>query len=108
MEMTREKRTVVIKALFHSFADPFLFSRSEVLGNKGGKGISEFLYRHIGERVYFYCCRKGGHDYSAKTVDQSLYHENAQIHYRLLYTGQCGERSDLFQAVTVEMQVVAV
>ena len=24
------------------------------------------------------------------------------------YTGQCGERSDLFQAVTVEMQVVAV
>lgn len=107
MEMTREKRTVVIKALFTPCGS-VLLSRSEVLGNKGGKGISEFLYRHIGERVYFYCCRKGGHDYSAKTVDQSLYHENAQIHYRLLYTGQCGERSDLFQAVTVEMQVVAV
>ncbi len=52
MEMTREENGGN-QGTFHSFADPFLFSRSEVLGNKGGKGISEFLYRHIGERVYF-------------------------------------------------------
>lgn len=55
--MTREKRTVVIKALFTPCGSVPL-SRSEVLGNKGGKGISEFLYRHIGERVYFIAAAK--------------------------------------------------
>ena len=106
MEMTREKRTVVIKALFTPFMDPFL-SFAPVLGNKGGKGISKFLYRHIGKRVYFYCCRKGGHDYSAKLLTNFCTIRMPRF-ITDCCTGQCGERSDLFQAVTVEMQVVAV
>lgn len=92
---------------FHSFADPFLFLAPKFWAIKVERHfrIPVPAYR---QTSLFYCCRKGGHDYSAKTIDQSLYHQNAQIHHRLLYTGQCGERSDLFQAVTVEMQVVAV
>ena len=45
---------------------------------------------------------------TGEAVGSKLIAEKLDNAHRLLYTSQCGERSDLFQAVTVEMQVVAV
>ena len=36
-----------------------------------------------------------------------MYHQDTEIHDRLLYTGQCGERDYLFQTATVEVHVFA-
>ena len=66
-----------------------------VLGDKGGKGVAEVLHRHIGEGVNLHRRREGGHDRGAKAVDQSLYHQDPEVHHRLLNAGQDGKRGDL-------------
>ena len=47
---------------------------SEILCNERRKSISEILYRHIGERIYFDSYCKCCHYRCAETVNQSLYH----------------------------------
>ena len=57
---------------------------------KGGKRVAEVLHGHIGECIDFdrrgKCCHNG----RAEAVDKPLHHQNAEVHYRLLHTGQNG------------------
>ena len=69
-------------------------------GRKGG--LSERRIAIIKEYNFYnqqYC----GCEFSMRKEEMCIRdsHENAQIHYRLLYTGQCGERSDLFQEMCI-------
>ena len=66
----RLKSTEVRNRAAESGKDPPGFSGSIVLGYKGGKGISEILYRQIGEGVNFYRRGESGHNDRAETVDQ--------------------------------------
>ena len=70
--------------------------------------VPEFLNRHIGERVDLDCCGECGHDSRTKTIYQPLHHQYSEIHHGLLDASQCGERSDFFQAGTVEAHIFPV
>ena len=85
--------------------NPFGLPCSEVLRHKSGEAVSKVLYRHIGKGVNFHCRRKGRHDCCSKTVHQSLHHQNAQIHHRLLQRGEEGKLSDLLQNLFFRIQV---
>lgn len=80
---------------FDSGADTLRFFCAEILSNKGREGISKILHGHIGERVNFYGCRKSCHYGSSEAVYQALYHEDSQIHDRLLKAGEDGGLGDL-------------
>ena len=82
-------------ALKGSFADTFLIPGSVILGDKGGVGVSEILYRQIGEGVDLDGGGEGGHNGGAEAVDQPLYHEDAEVHDRLLHAGHGGQPDDL-------------
>ena len=68
-----------------------------ILGDESGKGIAEVLYRHVGKGVDLHSGREGGHDHRAEAVDKPLYHEDAEVHHRLLETGEKGEAGDLME-----------
>ena len=65
------------------------------MGDEGGEGIAEVLYRHIGEGIYLHPGGKSGHDGGAEAVHQPLDHQDAKVHHRLLDTGEDGEAGDL-------------
>ena len=54
----------------------------------------------------FTAAAKGCHNGRTETVDQSLYHQDTEIHDRLLHTGQCGERDYLLQTATVKAHIL--
>ena len=68
--------------------DPVILSRSEILSDEDGKCVSKVLDGQIGKGINFHCCRKGSHDGSAKTVNQTLHCQDSQVHNGLLHTGQ--------------------
>ena len=67
-------------------------------GDEGGNGVAKVLHRQIGKGVDLYRRGKGGHHRGAKAVHQPLHHEDAQIHDRLLDTGQRRKAGDLLHA----------
>ena len=79
-------------------AHAFLVARAVVLGDEGGNGVAKVLHRQIGEGVDLHRRGKGGHHRGAKAVHQPLHHEDAQIHDRLLDTGQRRKTGDLLHA----------
>lgn len=96
------------KCAAYSPAYAISFPRPEILGDKSGKSIPEFLNGHIGERVDLDCRGECCHDSRAKTIYQPLHHQYAEVHHRLLDASQCGEGSDFFQAGTVEAHILPV
>ncbi len=83
---------------------PLWTFRSVVLGDKQGEGIAEFLYRHISQGIDLYCSGKGCHDSGAETVDQSLDHQDAEVHNRLLQTGEKGIAAYLRKGFPAKMR----
>lgn len=79
-----------------SRADALLLTGTVVLRDEGGKGIAKVLHRHVGKRIDLYSCGEGRHDSGAEAVDQTLDHQDAEIHHGLLETGQHGKSCDLF------------
>ena len=68
-----------------------------VLGDEGGKRVAEILHRQIGEGVDLDRRRKRSHYGGAEAVDQTLHHQNAEVHHGLLHAGQAGKLEDLLQ-----------
>ena len=65
-------------------ADSLPLPRSVILGREDGIGIAELLGGHISQGINFHTGSKGRHDGGAEAVDQSLNHQDAEIHHRLL------------------------
>ena len=93
-EITRLNAVLMAKDSFVP-ADPFFISRAVVLGNEGRIGISKVLNRQIREGVDLYCRRESRHGGGAKAVYKPLYHEDSEVHNRLLQAGQRGKACDL-------------
>ena len=72
----------------NALPDSLVLAGPVVLGYEGGEGIAEVLHRHIGEGIDLHRCGEGGHDHRAKAVHQPLDHKNAEVHHRLLQTGE--------------------
>lgn len=64
------------------------FSAPKFWATKVEKAVAEVLHRHVGEGVDLDCGSKGCHDDSAEAVDQSLDHQDTEVHNRLLQAGQ--------------------
>ena len=95
------------KCLSRPAADPFAVLCAVVLGNEGGIGIAEILNRQVCKGVDFHGCCKGGHDGRPEAVDQSLDHQDAEVHDRLLDTGHGGETEDALQDAAAEAEFPA-
>ena len=67
-----------------SFSDSICLFCSVVLGDKQRVRISKLLRRHISDCVDFHGSSEAGHDCCAEAVDQSLNHQNAEVHDGLL------------------------
>mgnify|MGYP000043152610 CR=1 FL=1 len=87
--------------------DTVVTSGPEVLCNKGGKGVPKFLHGHIGEGVDFYRGGKCGHDGRPEAVHQALYHQNTEIHDRLLHAGQQRKMRDFRHESPIKTHVTA-
>ena len=57
-----------------------VFTLDRVL-NKQGERVAELLHRHIGQCVDFYSRGESCHDDGAEAVDQSLDHQDTEIHH---------------------------
>ena len=80
---------------FNTAADTPTLARAEILRNEERKRAAELLRGHIGESVDLDGDGEGRHNGRAETVDQPLYHQNAEIHDRLLHAGGGGHTRDL-------------
>ena len=90
---------------FQARLDALPLSGPVVLGNEGGEGVSEILDGHVGEGVDFHGGGESGHDRWAEAVDQSLDHENPQIHHRLLDAGEDGKASDFLKRLELKLHM---
>ena len=84
---------------------PVVLSCAEILGGENGKCVSEVLHRHIGNGVDFYRYRKCRHNSRTEAVDKSLYHQYAEIHYRLLKAGKARQRENIPDITAVEFHI---
>ena len=94
-EIATENTTAVRTAPFSPFRMRSSLPRAVVLGDEGGEGVAEVLDRQIGEGVDLHPGGEGRHHRVPEAVDQTLDHEDAQVHHRLLDAGEEGEAADL-------------
>ena len=85
------KSSAQCKSIFRAAPDPLVISGPVILCGESGVGISEILHRQIGKGINFH-----RHDRRTEAVDEPLYHQNAEIHDRLLNAGHRRKIQNLF------------
>ena len=90
------KSSAQCKSIFRAAPDPLVISGPVILCGESGVGISEILHRQIGKGINFHSGRKCRHDRRTEAVDEPLYHQNAEIHDRLLNAGHRRKIQNLF------------
>ena len=68
--------------------DALILACAEVLRDERRKSVAEILNGHISKGIYLDRRRKRRHDRRTKRIDAPLHHEDAEIHHRLLQTGE--------------------
>ena len=92
---------------FNPRANAIFFFGAVILSDEGGECVAEILHGHIGEGVDFYRGGKCGHDGRPEAVHQALYHQNTEIHDRLLHAGQQRKMRDLRHESPIKTHVAA-